>query len=394
VKEAVWPPWPQLSCRVTRSSLVEKGSAIRRYLLKVGMFALVLVLAAGWAGTAVSDERTGMGDDLSEWGELAPIRDKTGVSLAPIFAYEPTFGTVWGGAIFLDRPTDPRYWMYARLAFSTDEEYSAEFKVKRWMDNDAYYDLHLELDDFDRPYYGEGMDTDASESILIEGTVLKVKYFLKFRKSGKLTYGPFIDYRGASFDGVDGTDIAPPEYDERSLGAGLCVFYDARDSSLNPTKGVYDTLTLRVVPDGLSTYELSGSFFQAEVDHRIFHSPAPGLVLAGRLALAGTWGRPSYQYRYELGGPYALRGYFINRFRGDSYYVLQGEARKELFWIFSGALFAEAGAVTDDRFGGPEYSAGAGLRMTLPPDHVAKARLDFAWSEDQHSVYFLFGEAF
>jgi len=361
-------------------------------LVHVGV--LALALAVGWPGTAACDERTGMGDDLSEWGELAPIRDKTGVSLAPIFAYEPTFGTVWGGAIFLDRPTEPRYWTYARLAFSTDGEYSTEFNIKKWVDNEVYYDFYMELDDFARPYFGEGMDTEASQNILIEGTVLRARYFLKYRKNRKVVYGPFIDFRGAGFDGVDGTDVAPPEYDERTLGVGLIMYYDGRDSGMSPTKGVYDTLTLRVVPDSFTTYEDSGSFFQAEVDHRIFHSPAPGLVLAGRLALAGSWGRPSYRYRYYLGGPYALRGFYTNRFRGDSYYVFQGEARQELFWIFSGALFAEAGAVTDDRFGGPEYSAGVGLRMTLPPDHIAKARLDFAWSEDQHSVYFLFGEAF
>ncbi|MDF1536598.1 MAG: BamA/TamA family outer membrane protein [bacterium] len=161
------------------------------------------------------------------------------------------------------------------------------------------------------------------------------------------------------------------------------MYYDGRNNQLNPTRGVYDTLTLKIVPDCLTTYDGSRTFSQAEVDHRIFTSPVSGLVLAGRLALAGSWGRPSYQHRYSLGGPYALRGYYTNRFRGDSYYVLQGEARKKLFWIFSGALFAEAGAVTEDRFGGPEVSAGAGLRMTLPPDHIAKARLDFAWAEDQ-----------
>ncbi|MDF1536597.1 MAG: hypothetical protein P1S46_08870 [bacterium] len=100
--------------------------------------------------------------------------------------------------------------MFARLAFSTGGEYSTKFNLKRWMGEGVFFDLDIELDDFARPYYGEGMDTDASESIFIEGAVTRVQYFLKCMKNGKVVFGPFLDYRGAEFEGTDGTDIAPP----------------------------------------------------------------------------------------------------------------------------------------------------------------------------------------
>ena len=337
---------------------------------------------------------TGMEHELDEYGDLAPVKSDTGMSLAPILAYEPTFGTIYGGAVFLDRFIAPQYRFHTRLAFSTEGEYSALFDLKKWVGTNTYFHLEVEVDDFARPYYGEGMDTERDKDIRLEGTVSRVLYFLKFMENWKVSMGPFLDYRGAEQADIEGTGVAAPVYDERTLGLGMRFFYDIRDSHLSPTSGVFDTLTIRYVPDSLSTFKGGDTFFQAEVDHRIFYSPAPGTVLAGRLHLARSWGDPSYQYRYSLGGAYELRGFFNNRFRGDNLYVVQGEFRRHLFWIFSGAVFAEAGEVTDDRFDSPETSYGGGLRMTLPPDHIAKVRLDFAWAKDQKSIYFIFGEAF
>lgn len=356
------------------------------------MFLFIALLAHPGPGFGI--DHTGIEQELQEYGELAPVRSGTGMSLAPLFAYEPTFGTIYGGAIFLDRSIAPQYRFHTRLAFSTVGEYSVFFDLKKWVGTSTYFRLEVEVDDFARPHYGEGMDTSPGEKIFLKGTVSRALYFLKFMESGKISMGPFLDYRGAEQKGVEGAGVAVPEYNETTLGLGMRFFYDIRDSPLNPTSGVFDTLTIRYVPDSLSTFKDSDTFFQAEVDHRIFYSPTPGTVLAGRIHLAGSWGDPSYQYRYSLGGPYELRGFFNNRFRGDSLYVVQGEIRQDLFWIFSGAAFAEVGEVTDWRFDSPEISYGGGLRMTLPPDHIAKVRLDFAWAKDQKSIYFIFGEAF
>jgi len=335
-----------------------------------------------------------MEQEFHEYGELAPIRGRTGMSLAPILAFEPTFGTIFGGAIFLDRAALQQYRFHTRLAFSTEKEYSVFLDLKKWVAENTYFHLEVEVDDFARPYYGEGMDTSPDEKIFLEGTTSRVAYFLKFMEKGKFSLGPFLDYRAADQDGVDGTDVSPPQYEESTAGLGLCILYDTRDNHLSPNSGIYDNFRIRYVPDSLSTAKGSDTFFQAEIDHRVFYSPAPGTVLAGRVHLGGSWGDPSYQYRYSLGGAYELRGFFNNRFRGDSVYVVQGEVRQDLFWIFSGAVFAELGEVTDNSFGSSEASYGGGVRMTLPPDHVAKVRLDFAWAKDQKSVYFIFGEAF
>ncbi len=358
----------------------------------IGSFLVILLLT--YPGAESLAEHRGLAHLPDIYSEISSIGSSTGMSLAPILAYEPTFGTIFGGAVFLEKPFATQFTFNSRLAFSTEGEYSALVSLKRYIGPLNYYHLEIEVDDFARPYYGEGMDTASDDNIFLEGTVTRAMFFLKFLENWKISMGPFLDYRGAELEDVEGNSLVAPVYDEQTLGLGMSFFYDDRDNQLSPTSGVFDTLTIRYIPDSLSTFKGSNEFFQAEVDHRIFYSPTPGTVLAGRVHLAHSWGDPSYQYRYSLGGPYMLRGFFTNRFRGQDLYALQEEVRQDLFWIFSGAVFAEIGEVTDDRFDSPETSFGGGFRMTLPPDHIAKARLDFAWAKDQHSIYFIFGEAF
>ena len=266
--------------------------------------------------------------------------------------------------------------------------------MQRWFGDNSFYRLEVEIDNFARPYYGEGMGTRPTDRILLRGTTGRLEFVLKWKELGKVTLGPFVDYRCVDVEEIDGNVVIPPAVDEASLSIGMSFFYDSRDNHLSPTRGVYDNLVIRLVPDFLTTYEDSNTFFQAEIDSRMFTSPMDGLVLAGRLHAGGSWGKPSYKFRYTLGGPYALKGYFTNRFRGDKFYLLQGEARKGLLANFSGVAFVEVGEVTDDWFNEHETSFGVGLRASLPPGHVAKIRLDFAWARDQHSIYFIFGETF
>jgi len=391
VNEAAWRLWQPLYYKMPRHNQGEPGRALQPAVL-IGTLLLAFLL--GSPGQGFSADHSGMEQEVQEYGELTLLQSDTGMSLAPILAYEPTFGMIYGGAVFLEREQPPQYKFNTILAFSSDGEYSVVANLKKWVGKDTFFHLELSVDNFARPYYGEGMDTVASEKIDIEGSVYEASYFLKFEDKGKVSLGPFLEYRGADQGEIIGGAVEPPEYNESSVGVGMYLFYDGRDSELSPSSGVYDNLTIRYVPESLSTFKGSDTFFQAEVDHRIFHSPAPGTVLAGRIFMAGSRGDPSYQYRYSLGGPYELRGFYTNRFRGENVYLVQGEVRQDLFGIFSGAAFAEIGEVTDNRFNSPETSYGGGIRMTLPPDHVAKVRLDFAWAEDQKSIYFVFAEAF
>jgi outer membrane protein assembly factor BamA len=371
---------------------MKMGGGIKRLHLIAGLVLLLIVLYG--PRSAADEDRLGITEEVEEFAERGTPAAETGMSLAPILAYEPTFGGIFGGAAFLERPFDPRYRLFTRGALSSRGEYSILFSLRRWYREDMFYDFEIEVDDFARPYYGEGMTTVASDRIMLEGTASRALYYFRSRKDVAATFGPYLDFRRVQPEGIDGSEITPPDFDESSLAIGYFLTHDSRDSRLSPSDGRYTTARAHVVPDALTTYEGNRGFIQAEVDHRSFSSLGPGMVLAKRFYAGGSWGTPSYQFRYSVGGPYYLRGFFTNRFRGDKFYVVQGELRKHLFWIGSAAFFAEIGEATDEWFRSPKSSVGAGLRFTLPPDHVAKARLDFAWAEDQKSVYFIFGEAF
>jgi len=360
------PPWQLTSFEVVY--LFSKVEKINKLLFVTGLVLLLVFLYGPRPATC--ENRIGAIEELEEFVERGTPEVKTGMSLAPILAYEPTFGAVFGGASFFEKPFDPRYRLFTRAAFSSRGEFSVLFNLRRWYRETTFYHFEIEV------------------------VVSRIQCCFNCRKNQAATFGPYLDYRGVHPEGVDGTAIPPPDYDESSLALGYYLTYDRRDSNFSPTEGFFNTARVRVVPDFLSTYGENKTFLQAEVDHRRFRPLGDGLVLAGRLYAGGSWGTPSYQFLYSVGGPYLLRGFFTNRFCGDKFYVIQGELRKQLFWMGSAAMFAEIGEATDDWFRSPKASIGVGLRFTLPPDHVAKARLDFAWAEDQQSVYFIFGEAF
>ena len=45
-------------------------------------------------------------------------------------------------------------------------------------------------------------------------------------------------------------------------------------------------------------------------------------------------------------------------------------------------------------FGTPRFIKGVGLRIGLPPDHIAMARMDFGWADDESTIVMNFNQAF
>ena len=115
---------------------------------------LLFIALLAYPGSESYATHTGIEDDLQEYGELAPVKSGTGMSLAPIFAYEPTFGTIYGGAIFLDRFISPQYRFHTRIASSTEGEYSVLLDLKKYVSERTYFHLEVEVDDIARPFYG------------------------------------------------------------------------------------------------------------------------------------------------------------------------------------------------------------------------------------------------
>lgn len=364
------------------------------------LFVTVLMLCLTVAGGVGATEHPGEigavpGMPSGEILEVEPAGERrSGTSFTPTVALSPVYDVVYGFAYFRSLPEKPGFEYGAKINGTAEDGESFQFNYDKWTSPKRLFSLRFSCSTFFDPYYGEGNDTDEDSDVRLEGTRYRMQLFAKRSIGGSFTAGPYLDIRTRDEQSVDGDSALRVIPDEASMALGACVTYDTRDSTMSPSRGQFAEFRLAYVPDALTTLDNTNGFASGSVDIRLFDSLAPGWIIGGRLHFGSSLGGPSYLFRHTLGGPDDLRGYLINRFRGDSFYLVQWETRFPLLWVFTGAAFAGLGDVGDDSFRRPKWSAGLGIRASLPPDWVKKARVDVAWSEDQHAVRFLFGEAF
>jgi outer membrane protein assembly factor BamA len=192
---------------------------------------------------------------------------------------------------------------------------------------------------------------------------------------------------------------------------------DTRDNLFDPRSGT--------VQQGLLEYAggfLGGqsTFAKASISGAWYETLRPGLVVAWRLQMgliepirselgAGEGGLAvldvPFEDRFRLGGANTVRGYAEQQLGrtvvvsektqplgGLAMYLANVEVRFHLFWLFSGALFADSGTVWSDRRevkperlvgeldgGAPsvldvKYGVGGGLRFLTP---VGPVRVDY-----------------
>ena len=117
--------------------------------------------------------------------------------------------------------------------------------------------------------------------------------------------------------------------------------------------------------------QIEGNFI---VYKEVLEGVLPEVIAAFSVAGGCSLGEPTDRYRYRLGGPNILRGYNVNRFRGDDYYLQQTELWCPLWKLFGGAACVGFGDAGDNQFTNPKLAYGVwrmaygvGLRIGLPP---------------------------
>lgn len=308
-------------------------------------------------------------------------------SLAPLVAYTPTFGVLVGVGYFR-KPLQKRGWdlgIYSMASFKPN--FLGDGRVDYHFSPSQSWRNELGFSTFLASYYGEGGQTRNADNIRFSKLSLFARSGLQWSE-GSWAFWPHVDYRGWHETGAGPSHFAPE--DRAVLGATL-EYQTPEDSG-----GVrfHHQATVRLAPAFASSDARSQSFAQAELDLRAFLKPFADITLASRVYFASSVGNPSYSYRYTAGGTVLLRGYFENRFRGKHLAAFQQEVRFPIAGAFSGALFADAGDVSDGVPNRWKLTYGLGARLGLPPDQVAKVRLDIGFSQDQWGAFFLFGETF
>lgn len=334
--------------------------------------------------------------------DIAPIPKVKKVSpsdyaISPVIGYDPTLGMILGAAYFKFPLKIPGRYFDIQFQTITGGKINVQSTYTQF---ELFRNMNLTLSgsysDFFQYYFGEGNSTDAANYTKLFANTYRIRpeLTLKLRKNYQVSaYG---DVRGRNetkaTDKNDNNLNQTYFPTENTVAFGLSLVQDSRDNAFSTKKGTLKQVSIQFIPSSWNVAGL-GSVTQMTAEIRHFrYIGNSNFVLATRLAGGLSSGSPSYLFRYSIGGPYALRGYYTNRFRGEKYYVGQLEARFPLYKLFSGAAFVDAGEVTDKDFGRLRYTYGAGLRVALSQN--IKLRLDYGKAKDQNGVFFTFSEAF
>lgn len=182
---------------------------------------------------------------------------------------------------------------------------------------------------------------------------------------------------------------------------GLGLIVDSRDSEFIPKRGIrYEFL-----------YQLGSEVFGGDYnysdllfDFRHFVELVPNLVLAHNLRVESIFGEAPFWDLKMLGGETGLRGYYLERFRGDHSLLNMVELRTWLFSVWNenirvgGQLFWDSGRVFSDMdsdaiFDNWQHAVGGGGVVSLfNPDLILRA--DLGYSDETIGIYFGAGYIF
>lgn len=359
--------------------------------------------------------------------QVIPGEETFGVqySIVPVLGYNSDYGLFGGGLI---QRID--YGLGVRPFKSHS---SAEFTISTKWNITSKID-HERMESFGRDirsrirfegirllsntYFGIGNDTEFTSSAFDDG-----RYFFEERTLNLRYWGRKNILVFGQNGKIDGQLLATVSYsDPVSSGdetvfettrpegyaggwvnkAGLGVIVDNRDNEFDPSTG-YRFETNASVAGMLTGSNYSFSHLLTEL--RGYVSPIRNLVIAQKLEFQHAKGEAPFWELPTIGNELGLRGYALNRFRGDSSLLHIIELRSWLFSIlenqirFGSQVFMDTGRVFagDDRLGDltgnlkQTYGFG-GVVSILNPDFIFRG--DIAFSEDLYRIYLSVGYLF
>ena len=182
-----------------------------------------------------------------------------------------------------------------------------------------------------------------------------------------------------------------------SLGLGGVFAWDTRDNRFYPSKGILNEIR------AVYYSKAWGSDFdynKYEVDLRGYHSIGEeGNHILGVqfFGVSTTSATPFYDLAL-LGSKTIMRGYYMGRYRDETYVAGQAEYRTNLFWRIGFTAFVGAGevmkGVKDFRFEHLLPNYGFGLRYRFDVVEKIDIRFDMGFGKHTSGVYFDVQQAF
>ena len=196
-------------------------------------------------------------------------------------------------------------------------------------------------------------------------------------------------------------------------GASLNVAFDNRDSTINPYRGYYATLSYQWNPTFMGSNKNSSVISGEARAYLGLSSSVPRNVIAFWVIAQGVvTGVMPYLTLPAIGWDArnrSGRGYVQGRYRGTAEFYAEAEWRFRVTnnGVLGGVLFANAESFARPAVNIPQYSesgetlfqhfryaGGFGVRVMLNRQSRANATMDFAWGDKTFGVYFGAGEVF
>lgn len=318
-----------------------------------------------------------------------------GHSIAPVVGYEPVYGLVVGGAYFYEQE-ETAFGIDANLNFR--DVYQVHTHITQVFDEWQIKFKTGVTQGFD-PYYGEGGETDVNLYKRLWGIKWDNRLYLTRRIGPIFTLGGFTDFRLRTETAARNEVAFNRQFpDEKTAAVGVTLIFDTRKKRGDSQDAFMWMTNLSYAPPFLTDDPDSKGFGQVESSFIVYKEMMkellPDVVAAFRVMGGYTFGTPTYNFKFRLGGANELPGYFDNRFRGSKYYMQQTEVRIPVWGMLGLALFLGFGDATDDSFTNAKMAYGGGLRIGLPPDYVSKIRIDCGFGRDQWGVFANFGVPF
>jgi len=310
--------------------------------------------------------------------------------------------------------------------FGTDGKPSVELRFfEPWLTKDKT-SMTIEL--YDKLVYRFSRD-------LVDNQNNNQDRYFERRLGGQLSFGRPFKWPvtvGLRFDAVDtrnlGSKVDFPRQDGTVIAGNISRSWRSTDYTNNPTKGGFTRISTEVGHaslDKASGETFTSSFFNKYiVDTRRYiglkkikatkepereQESQKVPVLALRLMAGHVVGDVPFFEQFFVGGAETIRGYYEDRFWGNTMFVGSVEYRRPIMNRIVGVLFVDVGDAFNSnsafRFTNPKLrtsfeqhanirpvgSVGVGLRVATP---IGPIRFDFGYGEEGGRTHFSIGHAF
>jgi len=361
---------------------------------------------------------------IAVWGGCIRLQAQNSASVSPdsttyqsTILYLPVFGSTPETGLMLGGVMVPRFKiadagpetrssaLFFSGIYTLNQQVMASFAAdlifpdEEWILNSQVYGTY-----FPDRFWGVGPSTTSNDEVKILFTELNLEQAVLKKVGSHLFAGPVIrlnTVRDITFRSLDGEKLESPELrgagGSRTVGAGLIVRHDRRNSNITPTKHHFAEIALMAYPGALGT---DHAYLTLLADARKYiNFGADGtsvLALQGLVRL--TEGDPAFTELSTMGGENISRGYYMGRYRAQNSSQVQIEFRQHLAGRLGFTAFAAGGDVWN-RFGTisaerVKLSAGAGLRLNVNKQETTHLRVDFGIGKNTTGFYLSFGEAF